>query len=143
MNIMEKYNFNIQPLNFEKAGEISSFLKKYLSNYNVNRNLIKKICIAAYEAEINVVIHSYGGYCNIEFEDDNLLINFVDSGPGIENIQWAMEKGNSTASQYARENGFGAGMGLPNMKMNCDDFCIESNINGTNIKLKYKLEFTC
>lgn len=142
---MPKFNqtFNIRPLNFEKAGEISSFLKKHLLNYHVNKNLIKQICIAAYEAEINVVIHSYGGYCNIEINDDILSINFIDSGPGIENIQWAMEKGNSTASQYARDNGFGAGMGLPNMKMNCDDFHIESNKNGTNIQLKYKLEFTC
>lgn len=137
---MQKFNFQIESLNLDKAGEISSFLKKQLININLNKTLIKKICIATYEAEINVVIHSLGGYCNIELCQEYLMINFIDKGPGIKNIVWAMEKGNSTANDYAINNGFGAGMGLPNIKANCDYFEINSSQDGTNIKLTYYME---
>ena len=137
---MQNYKFQIDPLNLEKAGEVSSFLKKYLININLNKTLIKKICIATYEAEINVVIHSYGGHCIIDISNGVLKISFIDKGPGIENICWAMQKGNSTANEYAINNGFGAGMGLPNIKANCDDFQINSSPLGTSLVLTYFLE---
>ena len=76
----------------------------------------------------------------IDINQNILKITFVDNGPGIGNIEWAMEKGNSTASQHAINNGFGAGMGLPNIKLNCDDFTINSSPRGTVLSLTYNLE---
>jgi anti-sigma regulatory factor (Ser/Thr protein kinase) len=132
--------FQIEPYNFEKAGQISSFVKKSLLNKNVDKLIIKRVSIATYEAEINVVIHSSGGYGTVSFCDSFLEIEFIDEGPGIDDIEEAMTRGFSTASHHAMENGFGAGMGLPNIKSASDEFSLVSSPEGTRLKIGFGLE---
>lgn len=133
------YNFVIEPKDLYKAGLASSFIKGKLVKLNINRNIIRRIAIATYEAEVNIVIHSYGGSCTFIITDDNLEMFFEDNGPGIESIDYAMLEGTSTAPRFAVENGFGAGMGLPNMKKVSDNFDISSSRDGTNIKMLFNL----
>lgn len=137
---MEKYTYKIFSMDLENAGYVSSKIKKMLNEKNVDRGIIRRVAIASYEAEINVVIHSYGGYCNAIFEDDDLLkLEFIDCGPGIESIENAMKEGWSTASRQDRENGFGAGMGFPNMKKASDKLDVVSSPSGTIVTIYIKL----
>lgn len=133
------YAFEILPMNLEQAGYISSFVKKLLVSDEVSKIVIRRVSIATYEAEINVVIHSYGGNCYIDYDKKVLKMVFSDKGPGIKNIPAAMSEGWSTASVFARENGFGAGMGLPNMRKACDEFNIESSEKGTIVTMIFYL----
>jgi len=123
----------------EEAGIVSSTIKKELKSRGIDRSIIRRVAIAAYESEINVVIHSNGGRASLVIEDDYLEITFTDEGPGINCIESALTHGFSTASRYARENGFGAGMGLPNIMASADDFNIKSSPEGTIIKIGFKL----
>lgn len=136
---MEKYTYKIFSMDLENAGYVSSKIKKMLNEKNVDRGIIRRVAIASYEAEINVVIHSYGGYCNAIFEDDLLKLEFIDCGPGIESIENAMKEGWSTASRQDRENGFGAGMGFPNMKKASDKLDVVSSPSGTIVTIYIKL----
>ncbi len=133
------YTFEILPMNLEQAGYISSFVKKLLVDTHISKMVIRRVSIATYEAEINVVIHSYGGKCVIDYNQKQLKIVFSDTGPGIKNIELAMAEGFSTASTYARENGFGAGMGLPNIRNSCDKFDIQSSDKGTILTIIFNL----
>ncbi len=133
------YEFTINPNDLSQAGIASSFIKNILKKLNVNREIIRRVAIATYEAEINVVIHSYGGKCNFIITDNSLNVTFIDYGPGIISIEEAMLEGTSTASKYAIENGFGAGMGLPNMQKASDHFSITSSKEGTVISMLFKL----
>lgn len=131
--------FDLESNNFDRAGTASSKIKKMLQQIGVPNDVIRRIAIGTYEAEINVIIHSQGGFVEAEFFSDHTEVRIVDMGPGIPNLDLALQEGYSTASTYAREMGFGAGMGLPNMRRCSDDFAITSELGkGTNITMKFK-----
>lgn len=132
-------NYKVEPGCMECAGIVSSDLKKKLKNWNVKRSRIRMIAIACYEAEINIVIHSNGGEVFALIEKDMVEIKFLDCGPGIPDIDLALEEGYSTANRFARENGFGAGLGLPNIKAVADDFEILSTPEGTELIVRFYL----
>jgi len=122
-------NYEVSNEDFASAGIASSSIKKVLRQVGMESSIIRRIAIATYEAEINVAIHSNGGRIEVFLKPDCVEIFVEDDGPGIEDIDLAMTKGYSTATKEVRELGFGAGMGLPNMKKCCDDFYIESEVD--------------
>lgn len=131
-----KYTFEVRKDDFDRAGEASSNIKKILRQLGIDAAVIRRIAIATYEAEINIVIHSLGGEINLEIDPGSIKIIAQDNGPGIENIELAMQEGYSTASDKVREMGFGAGMGLPNMKKCSDQFNVKSEVHkGTTITM--------
>lgn len=121
-----KLEYIIYEHDFIRAGEASSNIKKMLTQLGIDSSIIRRVAIATYEAEINVVIHSHGGTMKVLVSSDSVEILVEDKGPGIDDIELAMKKGFSTATSKVREMGFGAGMGLPNMKRVSDEFFIES-----------------
>lgn len=123
-----KFEHTISVLNFTTAGEASSNIKNILKLLGVSSEKIRRASIAAYEAEMNIAIHSNGGKIILFIEEDYIKLLAVDNGPGIDNIDLAMKKGFSTASNKIREMGFGAGMGLPNIRKCSDKFNIESKL---------------
>lgn len=125
MASLKKFYF-IKARDFVHAGEASIHIQNLLKSMHWDPALIRRVAICSYEGEMNVVIHGGDGALNLNIEPDRLVIEFTDDGPGIQNIPLAMQPGYSTASDEAREMGFGAGMGLPNMKKNADDIQIES-----------------
>ncbi|MCK5761428.1 MAG: ATP-binding protein [Candidatus Izimaplasma sp.] len=136
---MEAYSkvFNIEKHDIANAGTIASLTKRELKRRGLTREFVKKVTIGLYEAEINVVIHSYGGNVSLDITDEYIEIIFKDTGPGIECIETAMTAGFSTASSLAIENGFGAGMGLPNIKAVSDEMLLTSSKKGTRLYLKF------
>lgn len=120
---------------FQVAGEASSNFKSVLKKLGIASDVIRKVAIAMYEAEINTMIHGGGGKCEAEILKDSIRITFTDHGPGIPDIELAMQEGYSTASDRIREMGFGAGMGLPNMKKYADDMKILTGSEGTTLTL--------
>ena len=134
---MSKLEFNIIGGDFNQAGKASSKIKKKLKQLEIEPAVIKRIVVATYEAELNVVAHAGSGKLTAVFEPDHIYVVVSDCGPGIENIELAMEAGFSTASKKVREMGFGAGMGLPNIKKNTDELKIESVVGqGSTISFK-------
>lgn len=119
-------HYDIISGDYIKAGEASSDIKKALMQLGLKNDTVRRVCVASYEAEINIVIHSRGGKIDVSIFEDKIIISAKDRGPGIKNIDLAMQEGYSTASDNAREMGFGAGMGLPNIKKNCDELKIDS-----------------
>lgn len=111
---------------FTRAGNVASAVKKVLQQLNINHKLSKRIVIALYEGEVNVVAHAYSGVVDVDIDAEKIKITISDKGPGIEDIDQAMEEGYSTATPQVREMGFGAGMGLSNMKRNSDFMNISS-----------------
>jgi serine/threonine-protein kinase RsbT len=131
-----KLIFNIQGGDFTHAGHPSSEVKKVLKQLNIDGKTIKNIVIAMYEAEVNVVAHAYKGIVNIEIDENKITVLVSDEGPGIPDVELAMQPGFSTASKEVREMGFGAGMGLPNIKKNTDEMLIETKVGkGTVLKM--------
>jgi anti-sigma regulatory factor (Ser/Thr protein kinase) len=121
---------------FETAGEASSRIKKILQQIGISADINRRIAIAAYEAEMNVIIHAKRGKMQAAIYPDHTQLTVEDEGPGIADIAMAMKEGYSTAPDYVREMGFGAGMGLPNMVRCSDDFKIESIVGqGTTITM--------
>jgi anti-sigma regulatory factor (Ser/Thr protein kinase) len=121
---------------FAKAGNVASSVKKVLRQLNIDHTISKKIVIALYEGEVNVVAHAYSGIIEVDIDEEKIKIKITDKGPGIADIDKAMEEGFSTASPQVREMGFGAGMGLPNMKKNSDSMKITSVPGeGTTVEL--------
>jgi len=132
-----KLDFDIVGGDFNLAGKASSKIKKKLIQLNIDSKFIKRIVVATYEAELNVVAHAYSGVLTVCFEPDYITVLVVDKGPGIEDIEQAMKEGFSTASKRVREMGFGAGMGLPNINKNVDELKIESKLRvGTSLFFK-------
>ncbi|NLJ86269.1 MAG: anti-sigma regulatory factor [Firmicutes bacterium] len=122
---------------FVRAGEAASKLKRVLQQLGLDPTIIRRAAIATYEAEMNIVIHSYGGHISVDITCDSIEILCEDSGPGIPDIEKALQEGYSTASEDVREMGFGAGMGLPNIRRSADDFSIESRIGqGTRLQVR-------
>ena len=131
-----KLTFSIQGGDFTHAGHPSSEVKKVLKQLDIDGKTIKNIVIALYEAEVNVVAHAWRGKVEVEIDENKITILVKDEGPGIPDIDLAMQAGYSTASKKVREMGFGAGMGLPNMKKNTDELLIESEVGeGTLVKM--------
>lgn len=121
---------------FSKAGNVASAVKKVLRQLNIDHGVSKRIVIALYEGEINVVAHAYSGIIDVEIDKEKIKILITDKGPGIADIEKAMEEGYSTATPQVREMGFGAGMGLSNMKKNSDSMSISSTPGeGTVVEL--------
>ena len=129
-------HFDVDDDDFSVAGEASSKLKKMLRQLSIPPDVIRKVSVAMYEGEINMVIHANGGVIDVEIADDYIKMVLSDNGPGIANIDLAMQEGYSTATESVRELGFGAGMGLPNMKKYTDSMKITTEIGkGTIIEM--------
>ncbi len=121
---------------FAKAGNIASSVKKILRQLNIDHAVSKRIVIALYEGEVNVVAHAYSGIVDVDIDEEKIKITITDKGPGIADIEQAMEEGYSTATPQVREMGFGAGLGLSNMKKNSDSMNISSvPAEGTIVEL--------
>jgi len=134
------YTFNVEKYDFVRAGQASSTIKKLLRQLGIDSSIIRRVAIAAYESEMNIVIHSNGGTITICVYPNYIQIVAEDTGPGIDNIDLAMQEGYSTASDEIREMGFGAGMGLSNMKKCTDFFEIQSEKNAyTRVIMKIYL----
>ena len=121
-----EFTYHIDGGDFAQAGQASSHLKKILKSLNLDPALIRRTVVALYESEVNVVAHAWSGTIHVFIEKDCIRIKIGDAGPGIPDIDLAMQKGFSTASAAVREMGFGAGMGLPNIKENSDVLEIHS-----------------
>lgn len=135
------YTYDIPADDLHSAGEASSSVKKLLSQLGAHPQAIKKAAIAMYEAEINAVIHAGGGQAVVELYPDMAVIRIIDKGPGIPDIDLAMQEGWSTATNSIREMGFGAGLGLPNMKKYADHFDLTTEVGvGTTVKLTIYLK---
>jgi serine/threonine-protein kinase RsbT len=131
------FEYQIEGGNFTRAGFASSEIKKMLKQLNVDLGIIKRTVVATYEAEVNVVAHAYSGTIYVDVDEKGIVIKLVDEGPGIPDIEQAMKEGFSTASSKVREMGFGAGMGLPNMKKNADELNITSEVDkGTTVEIR-------
>ncbi|ADL68632.1 anti-sigma regulatory factor [Thermoanaerobacterium thermosaccharolyticum] len=127
-------DFDVKARDFSSAGESSSTFRKTLLMLSVPSDIVRRASIAAYEAEMNIVIHSYGGKMHFEIYSDKIVIIAEDTGPGIKDLELAMTEGYSTAPKEVIEMGFGAGMGLPNMKRNADVMdIVNHDENGTKI----------
>jgi anti-sigma regulatory factor (Ser/Thr protein kinase) len=124
--MMMQSRYKIAGGDFANAGNIASSVKKILRQLNIDHAVSKRIVIALYEGEVNVVAHAYAGTIDIEIDNEKIKILISDEGPGIPDIEKAMQEGYSTASPHVREMGFGAGMGLANMKKNTDIMNISS-----------------
>ncbi len=118
---------------FTHAGQASSEIKRLLKQLNIPPKIIKRVVVSLYEAEVNVVAHSLGGEVLCSIDSEHIKITVSDRGPGIPDVGLAMSEGYSTASQEVREMGFGAGMGLPNMRNNSDEMDIKTSPEGTSI----------
>lgn len=130
------FNYMISGDDFTRAGEASSNVKSKLKMMGVDNNVIRKVAIAMYEGEINMVIHADGGTITVTVSDERIQVVLADTGPGIADIDKAMEQGYSTAPEEVRALGFGAGMGLPNMKKYSDNMNIESTVGvGTTVTM--------
>ena len=130
------FSYSIEGGDFSRAGHASSEVKKLLKQLNIDTQLVKRIVVALYEAEVNIVAHAIKGIIDVSILPEKVHIRVADEGPGIKDIELAMREGYSTASQKVREMGFGAGMGLPNMKKNADKLVIDSVPGkGTTVEL--------
>ena len=119
-------SFHIKARDFIRAGEASINVQNILKSMNFDPKLIRRIAICGYEGEMNAVMHGGDGSLSIEIDNEKLVLEVRDEGPGIEDIEKAMQTGFSTANDEHREMGFGAGMGLPNMEKNSDQIIVES-----------------
>ena len=125
---------------FVNAGSASSSIKKTLKQLNVSPSIIKRVVVALYEAEVNAIAHAYGGIITADISSNSIVISVADKGPGIPDIDWAMQEGNSTASPEVRDMGFGAGMGLPNIKRNVDKLDVQSTVGvGTTVTMEVNI----
>lgn len=129
-------NYQVSGDDFTRAGEASSDVKNKLKQMGVNPDAIRKVAIAMYEGEINMVIHANGGDITVEISPDEISMVLKDTGPGIPDVDLAMQEGYSTAKEEIRSLGFGAGMGLPNMKKYSDTMNIDTTVGvGTTITM--------
>ena len=129
-------DFPLEHYRFETAGEASSKIKQVVRQLGVNAQTARRISVCAYEAELNAIIHAFGGFMRVRVFPDRTELEVTDEGPGIPDVAAAMREGFSTAPDNIREMGFGAGMGLPNMARSADEFEITSSTeNGTWIHM--------
>lgn len=134
------FHFDVDGSDFTSAGQASVQVKKNLRQLGISTDIIRRVSIAMYEGEINMVIHANGGSADVTVTENSIIITLADSGPGIKDISLAMQEGFSTAPDNVRSLGFGAGMGLPNMKRYTDDMVIESEVGvGTTVRMTVNL----
>ena len=134
------FHYTISGDDFTRAGEASSNVKSKLKMMGVDNNVVRKVAIAMYEGEINMVIHANGGTVTVTISDDNIRLVLADTGPGIADIDQAMQQGYTTAPAEVRALGFGAGMGLPNMKKYSDHMEIQSEVGvGTTVTMDIRM----
>jgi len=134
-SLYSEMEFSVEHYNMELAGRASTEIKKALKLRNFDSKLIRRISIACYELEINQVVHSNGGVMQCSIMPDKVIITASDNGPGIEDVSQALKEGYSTANEYVRSLGFGAGMGLANTKRVSDEFTINSTVGkGTTVR---------
>ena len=125
---------------FQTAGDASASIKRKLKQLGIDSGVLRRISVASYEAELNLIIHSDGGKLSVGLSPEQIELISSDVGPGIADLDKAMQEGYSTASEEARDLGFGAGMGLPNMKRNADGFSIQSEVGkGTEIRMIFSI----
>lgn len=130
------YTFDIERGNFTDAGRASSSVKRTLKHLGVDPVNIKRTVVALFEAEINAIAHAYGGTIDVDIDEGKIVMVVADRGPGIPNLDLAMQEGWSTASPQVREMGYGAGMGLPNIKKNTDELKIDTQVGvGTTVTM--------
>jgi anti-sigma regulatory factor (Ser/Thr protein kinase) len=138
---MIELRFAIEGGDFDKAGKASSETKKVLKQLNIDPKVLKRMVVALYEAEVNIAAHAYRGEVTVSVRDHQIMAEIKDTGPGIADIETAMREGFSTASPKVRKMGFGAGMGLPNMKKNSDNLRVESTPGiGTTVTMIFNYE---
>ena len=126
---------------FVNAGKASSSVKKTLKQLNVNPAVVKRVVVALYEAEVNAIAHAYGGRIDVDISSEKIRMVVADKGPGIPDVEWAMQEGHSTARPEVRDMGFGAGMGLPNMKKNVDLLDVQSAVGvGTTVTMEVNFQ---
>lgn len=136
-----EFDYTVSGEDFSLAGTASQDIKKKLQQLGVAVPVVKRTAIAMFEAEINMVIHAHGGEAHISIDNDKITIVMEDHGPGIPDIEQAMQPGFSTATAAARDLGWGAGMGLPNMKKNSDFLKVESTVGvGTKVTMEIKIQ---
>lgn len=134
-------HYTVEGDDFISAGEASGDVKKVLKQLGAHPDTIRKVSIAMYEGEINMVIHANGGVIDVEITPDMVTMALTDHGPGIPNVEQAMQEGFSTAPDTIRSLGFGAGMGLPNMKKYSDTMDIETTVGvGTTIRMTVNMK---
>ena len=132
-------NYPIKARDYLRAGEVSMQVQGLMKSIGFAQEIIRRVSICAYEAEMNVVMHGGDGQMTVEINTDEIILDVKDSGPGIEDISLALQEGYSTASEEAREMGFGAGMGLPNIQKNSDSLDIVSEKGkGTEVKIGFR-----
>lgn len=133
-------SYKVSPDDFTRAGEASSDVKGKLKQMGVSPEAVRKVAIAMYEGEINMVIHAHGGIINVTISPSKVKMVLADEGPGIADIKLAMQAGYSTAPDKVRSLGFGAGMGLPNMKKYTDEMDIQTKLGvGTTVTMTVNL----
>ena len=133
------FEFDVEGGNFICAGTASSQVKKSLKQMGVDPGVIKRVVVALYEAEVNIVAHAYRGHIVVDIQSDGIKMVLADEGPGIPDVPLAMTRGYSTASEKVREMGFGAGMGLPNIRDNADRLTIDTEVGkGTTLNIEIK-----
>ena len=136
MSDVVKFHFDVDGSDFSSAGAASVTVKKKLRQLGYSPEVIRRVSIAMYEGEINMVIHANGGTADVEAGDDKIVIILSDKGPGIPDVELAIQAGYSTAKDHIRNLGFGAGMGLPNMIKYTDDLRIDTVVGeGTTITM--------
>lgn len=134
-------HYDVDGTDFTLAGETSSKVKKTLNQLGFDPDIIRKVAIAMYEGEINMVIHANGGTIDVNISPEKIVTVLKDTGPGIADVSKAMKEGFSTATNKVRELGFGAGMGLPNMRKYSDDMKVESQVGvGTTVTLTIEVK---
>ena len=140
MSALIHKEYPVEMADYDHAGEASADIKRQLKQLGVPASVLRRVSVASYEVELNLVIHSDGGVLTLEVTPEAVRLISADRGPGIPDVDLAMREGWSTASETARSLGFGAGMGLPNMKRNADGFSIESEVGkGTTIDMSFNL----
>ena len=140
MTMMIKDTFHVRQGDMTTAGDASARIKRQLKQLGIPASVVRRVSVGTYEAEINLVIHAYGGTIDFSVDPEKITIRVVDEGPGIPDLEKAMTEGWSTASNEVRNLGFGAGMGLPNMKRNADGFDIKSEVGvGTDITMIFNI----
>ena len=138
--MMIKETYSVAANDMSVAGDVSASIKRQMKRLGIPSQILRRVAVCTYEAEINLVIHSDGGEIDFEISEEDIRVHVCDVGPGIPDLDKAMTEGFSTASSEVRNMGFGAGMGLPNMKRNADGFAITSEVGkGTDILMTFNI----
>ena len=141
MEELFRISYPVASSDYTNAGKASTDIKRRLKQLGVGGDVLRRVAVASYEVELNLVIHSMGGELTLTVFPDAAQLVSADVGPGIADLDMAMREGYSTANEEARSLGFGAGMGLPNMKRNADEFSITTQQGvGTTISMLFKLQ---